>query len=636
MKMKKNRLLKFGILFLGMSLLLWNCEKEPNQLDENITIKSPNNIIVEEFSINENNYQPKFNNLLNKLNSKVSKNNLKKNNLKKNNLPSFNIDSSKVKKVALNGKTTYTLFIESENSEVNSFENLIIEVDSLDIPKAYMVKYFPENKITYYEEHDSYTFQGTKEVTEIDFNSKFLLKNSSLKTEVICGYEVWCFYSYAHLAGPTCKNVELQYVCKVTSGGSGQGNHLTGNSGSNSGGPSSGGGSSSSGNSSNSESAFNTAINFSPEKYIINNFFNSLTTEQKAFLETSINGTISKQIISKFLGQNYIPLSEDINSGKITDEAYNFVIKAIDILRNSTNTNTNTLITDYENQNFTKLVGNILNAKNLNIFTDFNSIFNSLEFNNSLSNNDRNLISQKILEIYTISNQYDLSSLNDISQLSIFDQQTITQNSLFINFLPNFASLGIQLPQTAEEWQEFGEILVEVMYEIIPDLIPGIAELNSLKNSISAFNNGSYIDGSTELAFAIIGVIPAGKVLKALAKFTKLAKKSFKIFKVYIKLFKLNKPLARGFKHFYSNSDKMIKIFGNVGHKLGDLVSKSGGKKEAYLNAYEAVYQNGLHNNLPIGGFGTKKSVSVLGENIIVDLYRHADGKITISNMWKP
>jgi hypothetical protein len=97
----------------------------------------------------------------------------------------------------------------------------------------------------------------------------------------------------------------------------------------------------------------------------------------------------------------------------------------------------------------------------------------------------------------------------------------VVQNSLFINFLPSLKDLGIQLPQTSEEWQEFGEILIEVMYEIIPDLIPGIAELNSLKNAVSAFNSGNYTDGSSELAFAIIGVFPAGKIMKALAKFAK-------------------------------------------------------------------------------------------------------------------
>lgn len=38
MKMKKNKfinLLKIGILFFGISLLLWNCEKEDNFNSEN-------------------------------------------------------------------------------------------------------------------------------------------------------------------------------------------------------------------------------------------------------------------------------------------------------------------------------------------------------------------------------------------------------------------------------------------------------------------------------------------------------------------------------------------------------------------------------------------------------------------------
>ena len=117
--------------------------------------------------------------------------------------------------------------------------------------------------------------------------------------------------------------------------------------------------------------------------------------------------------------------------------------------------------------------------------------------------------------------------------------------------------------------------------------------------------------------------------------FAKLAKKSAKIFKVYLKLFKLNKPLARGFKHLYSKSDKMLKIFGQSKHKLSNLVSKAGGEKEAYLAAYDAVNKNKLYKNLDIG-IGIKKNVTVLGENIIVNLYKYPDGKITISNMFKP
>ena len=115
--------------------------------------------------------------------------------------------------------------------------------------------------------------------------------------------------------------------------------------------------------------------------------------------------------------------------------------------------------------------------------------------------------------------------------------------------------------------------------------------------------------------------------------FAKLAKKSAKIFKVYLKLFKLNKPLARGFKHLYSKSDKMLKIFGQSKHKLSNLVSKAGGEKEAY----DAVNKNKLYKNLDIG-IGIKKNVTVLvnGEALKVNLYKFSNGIIQISDMWKP
>ena len=210
---KRKKLIKLGIFLLGISLLLWNCEKESNQIDQNIDGVNLNSIIVEEFRVNENNNNPVFKSILTKLNSNSRKHKLK------NNLLNFNIDSSKVKKIIFNGKTTYTLFVESETTEENSFDNLIIEIDSLDKARAFIVKYLPKNKITHYKEHNSYDFEGTRVLTEIDFNSNFLLKNSSLKMEVNCWFEVWCYHEYAHFAGASCQNTELQIVCSVSSGG---------------------------------------------------------------------------------------------------------------------------------------------------------------------------------------------------------------------------------------------------------------------------------------------------------------------------------------------------------------------------------------------------------------------------------
>jgi len=206
MKKRKLHFLKLGILFFGITISLWNCEKEVINIEkEEVNL---NKIIVEEFSINNNSNNPIFKSILNKLNS-----NSRENKLKKNNSLNLNIDSSKVKKIIFNGKTTYTLFLENETTEEDGFNNLIIEIDSLNKSKSFIIKYLPNNKVTHYKEHNSYDFEGTRVLTEIDFNSNLLLKNSSLKTEVACWFEVWCYYDYPHLAGGSCANTQVEMVC---------------------------------------------------------------------------------------------------------------------------------------------------------------------------------------------------------------------------------------------------------------------------------------------------------------------------------------------------------------------------------------------------------------------------------------
>ena len=116
MKKRKLHFLKLGILFFGITISLWNCEKEVINIEkEEVNL---NKIIVEEFSINNNSNNPIFKSILNKLNS-----NSRENKLKKNNSLNLNIDSSKVKKIIFNGKTTYTLFLENETTEEDGFNN---------------------------------------------------------------------------------------------------------------------------------------------------------------------------------------------------------------------------------------------------------------------------------------------------------------------------------------------------------------------------------------------------------------------------------------------------------------------------------------------------------------------------------
>jgi hypothetical protein len=80
----------------------------------------------------------------------------------------------------------------------------------------------------------------------------------------------------------------------------------------------------------------------------------------------------------------------------------------------------------------------------------------------------------------------------------------------------------------------------------------------------------------------------------------KLVKKTAKIFKTYLKLFKLNKSLARGFKKIIKDGNKMHKIFGNTAHKLDALVLKAGGRKEALLAVVNRVQELNLSDQIPL------------------------------------
>jgi hypothetical protein len=175
--------------------------------------------------------------------------------------------------------------------------------------------------------------------------------------------------------------------------------------------------------------------------------------------------------------------------------------------------------------------------------------------NLNLSFEENIAIKNKATEIFDIIAKNNFSN---IDQYSIADQKTITQNSLFISFLPNLKDLGIELPQTAEEWAEFGEFLITVLKELIPELIPGVSELNSLKNSISAFSNGSYTDASTELAFAIVGVFPVGKAWK-------IAAKAFKGMKIVVRLSKAFKNAKKMRNLISSNFNNALASFNQIG-----------------------------------------------------------------------
>jgi hypothetical protein len=137
MKNKWTKLLKIGILFFGISLLLWNCEKESIN---NFEVPTNSNTPFETISFESAVEQEEFNEI--SKGSKTEKyfkesiNNPKeifsKSSKKKN---SFEIIKKSVKKIKKENYTSYTFLIkrEKDNYSNSAFENLVVEKKNNEI-----------------------------------------------------------------------------------------------------------------------------------------------------------------------------------------------------------------------------------------------------------------------------------------------------------------------------------------------------------------------------------------------------------------------------------------------------------------------------------------------------------------------
>lgn len=678
MKNRKTNFIKLAILLFGISFLLWNCTQEEFNQTEKITESKKLEYSVKKINYEDLKTDLDFQNSLKIIESKITNkkhrhhnhNTFHKSTTQVN--EDLSILTEQVNKVETNdGIISWTFETEHPVLENSDFENFVVKKVN-DVFYYYLISYQVNSELVEDAYQNIKSFRVREEYLSLDNlnlhqrgddfggggssdNLDWIYPDDGgggdsytdcvdVYTEIEpCssgGYHT-LKYACQHLGGvhgvsnsPPCSDVcsgtEVVTVIDYTSctnysppSGPSTGTSNTGNTdtGTSSNGIPTNGGSNPTNN------------NTSPTVTAPLSNSDGTVVDTSTIVANQINdelGTTLTRDELKWLEENEV---EALAISNLTlTKSDDFINATIDIL--SGNANTSILTNPTDNQSFLNLIGTILNTKNDIIFPDFNIIFNNLNEFNNLTLSDWQLINTKAIEINNVTEFYNISSLSNISQLSPPHQLLVAQNSLFINFLPSLKDLGIQLPQTSEEWQEFGEILIEVMYEIIPDLIPGIAELNSLKNAVSAFNSGNYTDGSSELAFAIIGVFPAGKIMKALAKFAKLVKKTAKIFKTYLKLFKLNKYLARGFKKVISEPNTMSKIFASH-HNLDALINKAGGKKEALLAAFNRVQELGLTGALPTN-FGKTFSITVNGEAIRVNLYKFSNGIIQISDMWKP
>ena len=102
--------------------------------------------------------------------------------------------------------TSYTFQIKREISNPDFFENLVIRIDSLNQANAYLVKYTPTAPLTPSEEHHSFHFKGTVNITQIEYDITPTAKELNCVTAT-----VWMCNQAWTAGGSTEPHVATQY-----------------------------------------------------------------------------------------------------------------------------------------------------------------------------------------------------------------------------------------------------------------------------------------------------------------------------------------------------------------------------------------------------------------------------------------
>ena len=161
----------------------------------------------------------------------------------------FIISEKPVNIVQNDSVISYTMLIHRENSEPNTYENLVVQVDKQNETKAIIIKYLPTTQTTD-QQGNILTFQGTKKIIPIVFDNT---TSNSRFMQVICVTTVTtngpCPVDSSHTPGtypcqwpPTTSTTECTYIYSDGSSNGGGGADSTSGGGMTSGGGTSSGG----------------------------------------------------------------------------------------------------------------------------------------------------------------------------------------------------------------------------------------------------------------------------------------------------------------------------------------------------------------------------------------------------------
>jgi len=203
---------------------VFSCQKD----DDSITDSNTNNISIKEYTFDELNSNTTFSKTYKKVVKAIKKKNLNGSRSLDDN--DFEIDSTIIKEIKIGNITSYTFLAYLDNQEPNSFNNIVIQIDSLENERALLITYFPESSMEYIVGHNSFTFQGTSiaEIVNID-STAFVNRDMDMG----CFVTWYCNWGGSiHLAGDNCTESYMfsETTCNLGGGGSGGGGGAGGSS----------------------------------------------------------------------------------------------------------------------------------------------------------------------------------------------------------------------------------------------------------------------------------------------------------------------------------------------------------------------------------------------------------------------
>ena len=197
------------------------------------------------------------------------------------------------------------------------------------------------------------------------------------------------------------------------------------------------------------------------------------------------------------------------------------------------------------------------------------------------------------------------------------------------------ASIGEAWPSSPAFFDDtFFQILLEILKETVPELIPGVDTYLELRRAVESYTEGQYYDSSLYFAGAILTVTPVDK-FRDLLKVFKAGRKGIAIVRLFQRLNHLDYNLARGFKNTVIDEMRNPHIYSKKHWPgLKDAVNKVGGKENLIYRVYQDAHRLGLHRTA--GPQATIFDITVEGYPIRAKIVKIYDGSVRIDNFYKP